>query len=135
MDFEMNDYEECTLNKMVNGTQLTIQFDVDNLKLSHVSQTTIDDVIDDLHAVFGKDKKMSMSYGKVHKYLGMTMNWSDNNIVKFTMYDYLEDIPLEAPDEMDGTDVTPAAQHLFHVDEDSPDVDDKTANFFHIMVA
>ena len=129
MDFEMNDYDECTFNKMVNGTQLTIQFHVDNLKISYVSQSAIDDVIDDLNVIFGKDKKMSASYEKVHKYLGMVINWSDDNMVKFTMYDYFEDIILETPDEMDGTDVTPAAQHIFHVDEDSPDLDDETAAF------
>ena len=135
MDFEMNDYDECTFNKMVNGTQITIQFHVDDLKISHVSQTAIDDVIDALNAIFGKDKKMSASYGKIHEYLGMTIDWSEEDMVKFTMYDYLEDILLEAPDEMDGTDVTPAAQNLFHVDEESPDLDDETADFFHRMVA
>ena len=120
---------------MVDGTQLTIQFHVDDLKISHVSQTAIDDVIDALNAIFGKDKKMSASYGKIHEYLGMTIDWSEENMVKFTMYDYLEDILLEAPDDMNGTDVTPAAQNLFHVDEESPDLDDKTADFFHRMVA
>ena len=84
---------------------------------SHVSQTDIDDVIDDLNAIFGKDKKMSACYGNAHKYLGMMIDWSDDNMVKFRMYDYLEDILLEAPDKMDGTDVTPAAKHLFHVND------------------
>ena len=135
MDFNMNDYDECTFNKMVNGTPLTIHFYVDDLKIFHVSQTAIDDAIDDLNVIFGKDKKVSTSYGKVHEYLGMTIDWSDDNMVTFMMYDYLEDILLEAPDKMDGTDVTPAAQHLFYVDEDSPDLDDETANFFHRMVA
>ena len=51
------------------------------------------------------------------------------------MYNYLEDILLETLDKMDGTYVTPASQHLFHVDEDSSDLDNETADFFHIMVA
>ena len=97
---------------MVNGTELTKK-NVDDLKISHISQAAIDDGIDDLNAIFGKDKKMSASYGKVHKYLGMTIGWSDDNMVKFTMYDYLEDVLLEAPDKIDGTDVTPTAQQLF----------------------
>lgn len=33
--FEMNPYDKCTFNKMVNGEQLTIQFYVDDLKASH----------------------------------------------------------------------------------------------------
>ena len=40
---------------------------------------------------------MPASYGKIHKYLGMTIDWSNDNMVKFTMYDYLEDILLEPP--------------------------------------
>ena len=32
MGFEVNDYDECTFNKMVDGTQFTIQFHVDDLK-------------------------------------------------------------------------------------------------------
>ena len=38
MGFEMNDYDECTFNKMINGKQCTIQFHVDDLKLSHLQQ-------------------------------------------------------------------------------------------------
>ena len=77
---------------------------------------------------------MSTSYGKIHEYLGMTINWSDDSMVKFTMYDYLEDVLLEAPDNMVGTDVTPAAQHLFQVDETSPLINEATADTFHRMV-
>jgi hypothetical protein len=33
--YEPNCYDRCTFNKMVNGSQITIQFHVDDLKLSH----------------------------------------------------------------------------------------------------
>ena len=36
MVFEMNGYDECTFNKMINDTQCSIGFNVDNLKLSHL---------------------------------------------------------------------------------------------------
>ena len=45
MGFEMNAYEECTFNKMVDGKQCTIQFHVDDLKLSHVNQGVLDGII------------------------------------------------------------------------------------------
>ena len=66
-----------------------------------------------LNATIGKEKKISASYSTIHEYLGMTNDWSDDSMVKFTMYDYLEDALLKVPDDMDGTDVTPAVQHLF----------------------
>ena len=38
----------------------------------------------------------------------MTIDWSVDGKVIFTMYDYLENILAEAPDNSDGEDVTPA---------------------------
>ena len=33
--FVQNKYDMCTFNKMVNGKQITVQFHVDDLKVSH----------------------------------------------------------------------------------------------------
>ena len=33
MGFEMNAYDECTFNKMMNGEQIIVQFHVDDLKV------------------------------------------------------------------------------------------------------
>ena len=86
----MNEYEECTFNKMVDGKQCTIQFHVDDLKLSHVKQGVLDGIIDKLNDIFGSDgEKLAASYGYVHGYLGMTIDWSEEGLVVFTMYDYL----------------------------------------------
>mmetsp|Transcript_8119 Transcript_8119/g.18006 ORF Transcript_8119/g.18006 Transcript_8119/m.18006 type:complete len:389 (-) Transcript_8119:645-1811(-) len=135
MGFEVNEYDECTFNKMVDGTQFTIPFHVDDLKLSHLKQQRVDEIIDALNAIFGKQKKMSASYGKIHEYLGMIIDWSELGMVKFKMYNYLEDILAEAPDDMDGTDVTPATVYLFQVDLDSPLLDDTLADLFHRLTA
>jgi hypothetical protein len=113
--FKVNDYDECTFNKMINGKQCTIQFHVDDLKVSHVKHSVLDDIIDQLNAEFGTMKKLAASYRKIHKYLGMTIDYSEDGKVKLTMYDYVEDILVEAPDDMDGTAVTVASDHLFTV--------------------
>ena len=55
MGFEMNDYDECTFNKMLNGKQCTIQFHVDNLKLSHLQQQELDNIIDHINEIFGSE--------------------------------------------------------------------------------
>ena len=117
LGFETNGYDECTFNKMINGSQCTIQVHVDDLKLSYVDQEELDKIIDALNEVFGSDgDKLTASYGKVHEYLGMTIDWSTEGVVVFTMYDYLESILDEAPSEFDGEDVTPAVKDLFSVD-------------------
>ena len=51
MGFKMNDYDECTFNKMINGKQCTIQFHVDDLKLSHLQQQELDNIIDHLNDI------------------------------------------------------------------------------------
>ena len=75
MGFEMNTYDECTFNKMINGYQCTIQFHVDDLKLSYLQQGELDKIIDKLNEIFGsEDEILAASYGSVHKYLGMTID-------------------------------------------------------------
>ena len=43
----------------------------------------------------------------------MAINWSVDERVMFTMYDYLEGILAEAPADFDGEDVTPTVSDLF----------------------
>ena len=93
MGSEINDYDECTFNKMINGKQCTIQFHVDDLELSHLQQEELDKIVTHLNDVFGiEGELLAVSYGKIHEYLGMTIDWSVDERVVFTMYDYLEDI-------------------------------------------
>ncbi len=35
MGFEVNPYDPCVINKMVNGIQMTVMWYVDDLKVSH----------------------------------------------------------------------------------------------------
>jgi hypothetical protein len=67
----------------------------------------------------------------IHDYLGITIDYSKKQKVKFTMYDYLEDILDEIPDDMKGTAPTPASDNLFDVDDGSPTLNEKESDFFH----
>jgi hypothetical protein len=131
-----NCYDRCTYNKMIDGDQITIQFHVDDLKISHMKQSVIGSVLSDLNDVFGTDKKpLAASTGDIHDYLGLTIDYSEKGKVKFTMYDFLEDILGEMPDDMKGTAPTPANDHLFDVEDDSPALNEKEADFFHRTTA
>jgi hypothetical protein len=134
--YEPNCYDRCTFNKMINGRQITIQFHVDDLKLSHRDQSVIDQVLIDLNNKFGTTRKpLAATTGMIHDYLGITIDYSEKGKVKFTMYDYLEDILDEMPDDMNGTSPTPASDNLFDVDEDSPALNEKESDFFHRTTA
>ena len=65
----------------------------------------------------------------------MTIDWSIDGKVIFTMYNYLEDILAEAPDDFDGEDVTPAVSDLFQVDEACRKLDTPIADMFYRCVA
>jgi hypothetical protein len=51
--YEPNHYDQCTFNEMIDGRQITIQFHVDDLKISHMKETVIDSVLDDFNKEFG----------------------------------------------------------------------------------
>ena len=43
--FELNSYDPCVANKMVNGKQLTIYWHVDDLKSSHIDPNVNDEFL------------------------------------------------------------------------------------------
>jgi hypothetical protein len=134
--YELNCYDRCTFNKMVDGNQITIQFHVDDLKISHVKQSVIDLVLNDLNNKFGTSKKaLSATTGDIHDYLGITIDYSGSDKVQFTMYDYLEDILAKMPEDMKGTAPTPASDNLFNIDEDLIPLNEKESDFFHRTTA
>ena len=96
---------ECTFNKIVNGQQLTVQFHVDDLKASHRDHKVLDEFLVELRKEFGKEDKLTENTGKIHDYLGMTIDYSIAGKVVFTMYDFLEDIIVEAPDDLKNNDL------------------------------
>ena len=52
--FEINPYAWCVANKDINGSQCTIVWHVDDLKISHKDSTVIDEIISSLKSEYGK---------------------------------------------------------------------------------
>jgi hypothetical protein len=131
-----NNYDPCTFNKIINGEQVTIQFHVDDLEISHKEQSVLDVILNDLDLKFGTKKKaLTASTGLIHDYLGITINFDERHKVKFTMIDYLKDILSEMPSDMEGIAKTPAQDDLFTVDESSSLLNIKDADFYHRTTA
>ncbi len=76
-----------------------------------------------------------MTRGKIHDYLGMTLDYSEPDSVKLDMTDYVKKILAEMPDEMAGTATSPAADYLFRIVEGIELLDETTSEFFHATVA
>ena len=79
-----------------------------------------------------------MSCGKVHKYLGMTLDYTIRGQVKISMFNYVNEI-LTAFDKADpkgsGTKNSAAPDNLFKVDEDCKKLQPDKAVEFHNLVA
>jgi hypothetical protein len=134
--FVANPYDPCVINKMVDGKQCTVLYHVDDLKLSHVSQDVIEGVLSMLNSHYGKETPLSVTRGDVHDYLGMTIDYSVAGKVSIRMDDYVQNMLDELPEDMlDGSGTTPAAEHLFKVDEEGTPLDEAKADLFHSVTA
>jgi hypothetical protein len=117
--FVINPYDFCVANKMIDGEQCTIVWHVDDLKISHVSTKAVGTILGMLDArygqeiVGGKRAPVTFTRGKLHDYLGMVLDYTEDGAVKIDMREYLLKIIEAMPERMDGTATTPAAAHLF----------------------
>ena len=132
MGFELNPYDKCVANKMINGTQCTIVWYVDDVKVSHICQQVLDDITNKMQEHFGP---MDIMKGDKHSYLGMNINiHRDKKVIEIEMKQQL----LETLDAFEGkveTDVvSPAAKHIFDTREDAIKLDKQKAknNFHHV---
>ncbi len=74
MGFEINPYDLCIANKMVNGSQMAIRWHVDDLMISHLKQEETMQVVQQIKDIYGKNLKENV--GTVHDYLEMTFDYS-----------------------------------------------------------
>ena len=130
--FVKNKYDMCTFNKMVNSEQIIVQFHVDDLKVSHKELSVLEDFLGDLRSEFGQEDELTENTGLAHEYLGITIDYSIAGKVVFPMFDYREDVIVEAAvDLKNSRSYYPGDDQLIKVDYDSPSLSPKDAKLFH----
>ena len=87
------------MNKVIDNKQCTILCHFDDLNTSHVYPDVVSVVLADIDAEYGNIAKMTITWVKVHKYLGMTIDYSSPGKVIFLMIDYIFD---NIPEDMKG---------------------------------
>jgi hypothetical protein len=132
MGFEINPYDPCVVNKMVNGSQMTVRWHVDDLMISHTSNEAISQFIGALKDIYGNN--LVENTGKVHDYLGMVFDFADRDKVKIDMRKYLTKVIADFPEEIIGKAATPAGDHLFKVRDDGRKLNEEQADAFHRTV-
>lgn len=79
--FKLNPYDPCVANKTVDGSQLTIVWHVDDLKVSHKSSAVVTRMANWLKQTYKRlfddgSGSLKCIRGDVHEYLGMTLDYS-----------------------------------------------------------
>jgi hypothetical protein len=115
--FELNPYDPCVANKVIHEKQFTVVWHVDDIKLSHEDENEVTRVITWLKTIYGED--MRVSRGRVHDYLGMTLDFTNKGEVKFTMINYLKGVINDFPEIITGMAITPATTNIFDVIPDN----------------
>ena len=92
LGFTRNPYNVCVINKKLNDKQATIVWHVDNLKISHAKAKILTSILDYLSVRYGGTMPLTISRGKIHKYLGMTFDYTKKGKVKVIRYDYIDGI-------------------------------------------
>ena len=95
--FTPNKYDDCVVNKIINGHQMSVVWHVDDLKVSHVDGKEVDKFIMQMEETFGADAPLSVSHGKIHDYLGMNLNFRVKGEVRIDMEHYIDMMLQDAP--------------------------------------
>jgi hypothetical protein len=142
IDFIINPYDPCVANKIIEGEQMTICFHVDDCKPSHRKKTVMDRMIGYLWQEYDSIFKdgsgaMKMSRGKIHKYLGMTLDYIVPGQVKIAILDYVDEILAAfdmAEPKCGGTKTSAAPDRMFKVNEDCEKLAQAKAVELHNLV-
>ena len=132
--FVINPYDLCVANKVINGSQFTIMWHVDDLKMSHIDPRVLDAFVGDLNQVIGKESLVVVHKGPRHDYLGITLDYSSPGKVVVDMKQYIDKVLSETHPDIKGVAQTPAGEHLLKVNPDCKWLDPPSAIMFHHLV-
>ena len=72
---------------------------------------------------------MTITWGKIHKYLGITINYSSPVEIKLPKFNYIGKMLNDTPEDMRGESATPSIHHLFDIVEDPTKLSQTDADF------
>ena len=110
-----NAYDGCVANKDIDGLQQTIRFHVDDIMSSHKDPKVNDAFHVWLNEQYGEIGEVKSTRGKIHEYLGMTLDFSTPGELVVDMSDYIGRMIEDFSIELTKKDVakTPAAPDFF----------------------
>ena len=131
MGFVLNPYDLCVANNMIDGSQCTIAFYVDDNKISHKNPAVVKKVIKEIESHFGK---MTVDEGKNFNFLGMNITMRDDKKVEIEMKGQIREAIAWFGKPISEKPLTPANKNLFNSSQESPELDNKKSEVFLSIV-
>ena len=94
--FTVNPYGPFVTNKIINDSQMTVTWHVDDLKISHKDSREMTKFIKRFDDIYGD--RMTINRGKVNDYLGMDLDFSSTTVLKIGMIKYIKKIHKDFPE-------------------------------------
>ena len=132
MGFELNPYDCCMANKMINGSQCTVCWYMDDNKVSHVSDEVNSMIVDAIEEHSGKLARIT---GNKHTFLGMDVEMASKGKIAVSALQHINEAIEGLGEEIQGTAVNPAKSKLFAVDHQSPKLRGSKKDTFHSVTA
>ena len=132
MGFEINPYDMCVANKIINGKQCTLTWYVDNNKVSHVEKTVVDEVIDKIEKRF---PGLTVTKGNEQTFIGIKMRFLKDKKVALNMKDYILEVTEDFGEDISKVVASPATRWLFTTDEKARKLKGDRFDLFCSLVA
>mmetsp|Transcript_73676 Transcript_73676/g.213428 ORF Transcript_73676/g.213428 Transcript_73676/m.213428 type:complete len:334 (-) Transcript_73676:1990-2991(-) len=121
---------------MINGSQHTFTWHVDDLKSSNVDPKVNDDFLEWLKEMYASDGigEVKAVRGDRHDYLAMTLDFSTPGKLGVDMTDYVKGMIEDFPEKLTGKTNCPWNENLFRVDDTKKKLSKEKAKIFHTFV-
>ena len=116
MGFELNPYDKCTANMMIDGKQCTILFHVDDNKLSHVNPNVVTNILIKITEHFGD---LITTIGDSHDFLGNLIKITKDGLVAIEQYQHIDESLKTFGETFAHNVSSPCAQHLWNVNDEA----------------
>jgi len=107
LGIELNPYDLCVANAIIDGKHCTIGWYVDNNIVTHIDPDTVTWVIDKIEEKFGN---MTVTRGKSHDFLGMNIDILEDKTVTVGMKEHIKGAIAHFPEDIIRNAATPAAK-------------------------
>lgn len=95
MGFEANPYDPCMTNRNIQGSQCTIAWHVDDLKISHKSQAIVDRMLKQLSDIY---RDLNITRSSKHTFMGMDLEFNSREVavgMESYLHESIESFPKE----------------------------------------